>query len=226
MRIRLAVGALVVALSGISAPQAFADGGGVEDEMLMMKARQANLAEIAAGKDAQKNAASDCVRKAGAVMARDHAKLGNDLKAMAGKLGVTLPGAPAQEHTRALTAVRAKAGTPAYDTEWLKGQDAALRRTLALIDLALQADVARSTEFAATVRAVRPIVEMHLDLVRGGTCHPARDAGTIRAGEAGRLSPTDSPSTSVRVLTMAGGGLLAAGGIGLLLRHRRRADQH
>jgi putative membrane protein len=200
MRRRLLTAAVVMALSGISTPQAFAAEVSAQDEMLVMRAHQGNLAEIAAGQDARKHATTDCVKRAGAVLVRDHSKLDADLRALAGALGVTLPGSPSAEQKKALAAVRAKAGGPAYDAAWLASQDAAHRKTLALIDQELTAGT--NAEVKAAARAARPVVAMHLDMVRGGVCHEVREAGTVRAGSAGLLTPADdTPDDRDRALT-------------------------
>ncbi|WP_307544035.1 DUF4142 domain-containing protein [Streptomyces sp. V3I8] len=227
---------MVVALSGISAPYAFAAEVGAQDEMFTLQAHQGNLTEIAAGHDAGKNATTECVRHIGSALVRDHSKLDADLKTLAGKLQVTLPGSPSAQQKKELAAVRAKAGGPAYDAAWLTAQDTAHRRTLALIDKELMSG--KNPEVEAAARAARPVVAMHLDMVRGGTCHPAEDAGTVRAGDGGYLAasdadadatlagdaPRDDSLAATGVLSMAGG-LLAAGGAAWSWRTRRRSAQ-
>jgi putative membrane protein len=221
MRKRLLAAAVAaVALSGISAPQALA-GAAVSghDEMFLMRAHQGNLAEIAAGHDAQKNATSACVKHVGAVLVRDHTKLDTDVKMLADKLDVTLPTSPSAEQKKELAAVQAKAGGPAYDAAWLTTQDAAHRKTLTLIDREIKAG--QNAEVVAAARTARPVVAMHLDMVRGGTCHAVKEAGTVHAGTGGHLAATgDSPATTVG---MAGGGLLVAAGAAWLLHARRRS---
>ncbi|MFD0319128.1 DUF4142 domain-containing protein [Streptomyces flavalbus] len=224
MRRRLVTaGALAVALSGISAPQALAAEVSGQDETFLVKAHQGNLAEIAAGQDAGKNATTDCVREVGATLVRDHTKLDSDVRTLAEKLGVTLPGAPSAEQKKELAAVQAKAKSPAYDAAWLTAQEGAHRKTLTLLDQEIR--TGQHPEVVAAARTARPVVAMHLELVRGGVCHAARHAGTIRAGEAGRLAAAEASPNGLGALTTAGGGLLAAGGIVLLLRHRRRAER-
>ncbi|MGD9485394.1 DUF4142 domain-containing protein [Streptomyces sp. TRM70308] len=222
MRGRLLVAAVAaVALSGISAPQALA-GASVsgQDEMFLMQAHQGNLAEISAGHDAQKNAMSACVKHVGAVLVRDHTKLDADVKMLADKLNMTLPTSPSAEQKKELAAVQAKAGSPAYDAAWLTTQDAAHRKTLALIDQEIKAG--KNPEAVAAARTARPVVAMHLDMVRGGTCHAAKDAGMVRAGTGGHLAAADDSSATAGIAGVIGGGLLAAGGAAWLLHARRR----
>ncbi|GAA2273790.1 hypothetical protein GCM10010145_52890 [Streptomyces ruber] len=222
MRRRLVSAAVVaVALSGISVPAAFAAGVSGQDETFLKGAHQGNLAEIAAGEDASKNATSACVKKVGAVLVRDHTKLDADVKTLAGKVDVTLPASPTAEQEKELAAVRAEAGSTAYDTAWLTAQETAHRKTLALIDQELEDG--QNAEVVAAARTARPVVAMHLEMVRGGTCHEAEDAGTVGAGTGGHLAAADdSPATVGMVGTVTGGGLIAAGGAAWLLRTRRR----
>lgn len=215
--------ALAVALSGISAPHAFAAQVSAQDKMFLIKAHQGNLAEIEAGQDARKNATTSCVKRVGDVLVRDHSKLDADVRTLAAKLNVTLPGSPSQQQKQELAAVRAKAGTAAYDAAWLKVQDAAHRKTLALIDQELRSG--QNPEVKAAARAARPVVAMHLDMVRGGTCHAGKDAGVVRAGSGGHLATADSTSATAGALTMAGGGLLTALGAAWFLRARRHSAE-
>ncbi|MEU6184053.1 DUF4142 domain-containing protein [Streptomyces coeruleorubidus] len=225
MRRQLVSGAVMaVALFGISVPYAFAAEVSAQDELFMTQAHQGNLAEIAAGQDAQKNATTSCVKNVGAVLVRDHSKLDADLKMLADKLNVTLPGSPSAEQKKELAAVQAKAGSPAYDAAWLTTQDAAHRKTLALIDQELKGG--KNAEVKVAARSARPVVAMHLDMVRGGVCHAGKDAGMVRAGSGGHLAAADSPLATVGAAGMASGGLLAAVGAVWFWRARRRPVAH
>ncbi|WUD70524.1 DUF4142 domain-containing protein [Streptomyces sp. NBC_00510] len=208
------------ALSGIATPQAFAAGLTDQDTTFMAQAHQGNLAEIAAGNDAQLHATTECVKQVGDLLVRDHSKLDADVKMLAGKLKVTLPPSPSAEQNKELAAVQAKAGSPAYNAGWLSTQDAAHRKTLALIDQEIKAG--SNAEVVAAARSARPVVAMHLDMVRGGTCHAGSDTGMIHAGSGGQLAAARDSADTAGVVGMAGGALLTAGGVAWLLRIRRR----
>ncbi|MFD7712571.1 DUF4142 domain-containing protein [Streptomyces sp. NPDC059786] len=214
--------AVAVALAGVSVPQAFAADVSDQDSTFLMKVHQGNLTEIMAGQDTRSHAMSDCVKKVGEVLVRDHTKLDSDGKTLAGKLGVTLPRSPSAEQREQLAAVQEKAGSKAYDQAWLTAQAAAHRTTLQLIDQEL-AD-GTNAEAMAAARTARPVVAMHLDMVRDGVCHAARDAGTVRAGSGGHLAAVGG-SSALGAAGMAGGGLLAVAGMGRLAYSRRRAGQ-
>ncbi|MBT2529816.1 DUF4142 domain-containing protein [Streptomyces sp. ISL-99] len=193
--------------------------------MFVKSAHQGNLAEIAAGQDAQKHATSACVKQVGAVLVRDHGKLDADIRMLADKLDIVLPGTPTHEQKQELAAVQAKAGTSAYDAAWLKTQAAAHTKTLAMIDHELNAG--QNNEVKAAARGARPVVAMHLDMVRGGTCHAGKDAGMVKAGNGGQMAATtDGSFATAGAVSVAGGGLLAALGGAWLLRGRRRSTHN
>ncbi|MFI8187068.1 DUF4142 domain-containing protein [Actinacidiphila glaucinigra] len=221
MRTRLLAAAVAAAaLSGIATPQAFAAGLTDQDTTFMAQAHQGNLAEIAAGNDTQLHATTECVKQVGDLLVRDHSKLDADVKSLASRLNVTLPPSPSAEQNKELAAVQAKAGSPAYDAAWLSTQDAAHRKTLALIDQEIKAG--SNAEVVAAARTARPVVAMHLEMVRGGTCHAASDTGMIHAGSGGQLAAAQGSAATAGVVGMAGGALLAVSGAAWLLSIRRR----
>ncbi len=224
MRTRLAaLAALAIAVPGISAASAVAAPVSDQDATFVKAAHQGNLAEIAAGQDAQKNATTACVKRVGAVLVRDHGKLDADVKMLAGRLDIRLPGTPTEEQKQELAAVQAKAGSSAYDAAWLKTQEAAHTKTLALIDHELK--TGKNTEVVTAARTARPVVVMHLEMVRGGTCHAGKDAGMVKAGNGGQLAAQNSTALAVGAATVLGGGLLAGVGAMWLMGRRRSAQE-
>ncbi|MGW7318265.1 DUF4142 domain-containing protein [Streptomyces sp. NPDC054865] len=161
---------LAAALSGAGlSPVAAAPTPGSSDAEYVRMAHQGNLTEIIAGQDAQKNAKDTCVKDAGDTLVRDHTKLDADLSALAAKGNVTLPDAPTTEQQAALEDVKAKAGSDAYDKAWLKAQEAAHTKTLALIDK--QISQGKDADTTQAAQKARPVVVMHLNMVQGGSCH-------------------------------------------------------
>ncbi|MEU3183979.1 DUF4142 domain-containing protein [Streptomyces sp. NPDC006923] len=161
---RVAAATMLAALAGISAPSAFAEAAATDDAPFLKAVHQGNLAEIAAGEDAGKHATAACVKTVGAILVRDHRKLDADVKALARKLDVSLPAAPAPAQQQALAAVRAKAGTSAYNTAWLKTEATGHVETLELIDHEI--GTGGNAEVKAAARAARPVVARHLELIR------------------------------------------------------------
>lgn len=189
-----------------------------QDSAFVKTAHQGNLAEIAAGNDAQKHTATACVKTVGAVLVRDHGKLDADLKALAGKLNVGLPPSPTAEQQKDLATVQAKAGTAAYDAGWLAVQDAAHVKTLALIDKEISSG--SNGDVVAGARAARPLVAAHLEMVRGGTCHHDKEASMIGAGDGGRFAARGNGLNAIGAVGLAGG-ILVTGGVTVWLARRR-----
>lgn len=158
------------ALAGFTAPHAFAAPSPTsQDQTFLVQSHQGNLAEIAAGKDAGRHGTTACVQRAGQTWVRDHTKLDASVRKLASATHTTLPSTPSAAQQKELKAVQAKAGTSAYDSAWLKAQDAAHRKTLAAIDQEIKYG-SNASEIAGA-RTARPVVAMHLDMVRGGVCH-------------------------------------------------------
>lgn len=72
-----------------------------------------------------------------------------------------------------------------------------------------------------------PVVAMHLNMVRGRTCHAGKDAGMVKAGTGGQFGAADNGSlTTASAVWAAGGGLLAGLGGAWLLHGNRRSAQN
>ncbi|GAA2478363.1 DUF4142 domain-containing protein [Streptomyces gobitricini] len=220
-----------LALTGIAAGPALAsapaDGSATAtatDAAFLRASHQGNLTEIAAGKDAQKNATTDCVKHVGQVLVRDHTKLDADTRALADKQGVDLPVAPSKEQQDMLADVMSKAGTKAYDAAWLDAQAAAHEKTLARIDH--QITHGKNAQVTAAAKAARPVVAMHLDMVRGGKCHAAATPKAIHAGDGGQVATSLAAEVPVAlaVPAVALGGVLVAGGAFWAASRMRRND--
>ncbi|MEV4969390.1 DUF4142 domain-containing protein [Streptomyces scopuliridis] len=161
---RIAAATMLAALAGISAPSAYAAAPADDDASFLKAMHQNNLAEIAAGQSARKNATAACVKSVGAVLVRDHAKLDVGVKALASKLHVTLSPSPSSAQTKAMTAMQANVGTSAYDTNWPTTETKSHKDTLALIDR--ESAGGSNAGVKAAARAARPVVARHLQLIR------------------------------------------------------------
>ncbi|HEU5471507.1 MAG TPA: DUF4142 domain-containing protein [Actinophytocola sp.] len=84
------------------------------DRELLVKMRLAGLWEIPAGQQAQQQAASQAVREAGARIAEQHQRLDEDVRRVAGQLGVVLPNQPSEQQQEWLTELSSKWG-PEFD---------------------------------------------------------------------------------------------------------------
>ncbi|MEU7301477.1 DUF4142 domain-containing protein [Streptomyces sp. NPDC007206] len=219
-RTRTSAALTLTAICGVTlaAAPAFAAGTSTQDTSFVRAAHQGNLAEIAAGKDAENHATTECVRQVAAKFVTDHTKLDKDVRALAGKLNVSLPSGPSAEQRQSLAAVQGKAGTSAYDTAWLKLQSAAHTKTLAMIDQEISSG--SNSAAVAAAKAARPVVKMHLSMVSGGTCHTPGASTAVHAGVATRAADSGS---SMGVAALGAGGGLTAVVAAWYLRSRRRA---
>ncbi|MBB0247111.1 DUF4142 domain-containing protein [Streptomyces alkaliphilus] len=179
-RTRLVAAAVTaLAMAGTSTGTALADDTAT-DAGYLQQSRQGNLTEILAGEDALENARSECVRHVGEVLIRDHTLLDADVTTLADARGVELPDAPSPEQQRVLDEVSALAGTEEYETAWLLAQEEAHLETLDLIDT--QVEYGTDEEITAAALSARPIVAMHLEMVRGGVCRAGVDPAYVPAG--------------------------------------------
>ncbi|MEU1623429.1 DUF4142 domain-containing protein [Streptomyces sp. NPDC005722] len=211
-----------MAISAVAAPQATAASVSDQEIAFVRAVHQGNLAEIAAGQDAQAHATTACVKEVGEVLVRDHTKLDADVKALAAELGISLPAGPSATQDQELASVREKSGSSAYDAAWLKINDVGHVQTLALIDQEVESGA--NAEIVAAAKAARPVVAMHLQMVEGGTCHASMDTGTIHAGNGGQVAAArDASFGTPAVVGLAGGALLAGLSAGWLVRLRRRS---
>ncbi|MEE1753692.1 DUF4142 domain-containing protein [Streptomyces sp. SP18CS02] len=180
------------------------------DDAYLRAGHQGNLTEIAAGQDAQRHAVSACVKSAAATLIRDHTRLDESTRALAGKLGVDLPAAPTVEQQDMLRTLESKAGSGAYDATWLDAMTSAHQKTLARIDN--QISTGKVAEVTAAARASRPVVASHLAMVRGGGCHDTATPSAIHAGDGGQAAALAAEvPIAVAVPALAIGGVLVAG---------------
>ncbi|WP_329201043.1 MULTISPECIES: DUF4142 domain-containing protein [unclassified Streptomyces] len=211
----VATATLIAAASVLWAPGVASAAEG--DTAFVQRVHQDNVAAIAAGDDAQRHAATACVKDVGALLVRDHGALEADLRMRADDPDVDLASSPTAEQHRGLAAVQSAAGTSAYDARWLADQDAAHTRTLALIDKVLSSG--GDADVTAAARAARRVVAADLELVRGGTCHLGSEAGMAGAGSRGLASRRNG----LNAVGAAGltGGILATAVVTLWLARRR-----
>ncbi|MFD7924079.1 DUF4142 domain-containing protein [Streptomyces sp. NPDC059740] len=170
-----AAAATALTLAGGLVSPAHAASVTQQDAAFLKAAHQSNLAEIAAGLDAQVHARSSCVKKVGAHFVADHRKLDASVRDLARRLGVTLPTAPNAQQRSAAAQAKAQVGKAAYDSTWLSTEAAGHQTTLNAIDRELRAG--SNSQVVALARTARPVVAGHLRLVSGGTCRTPATSG-------------------------------------------------
>jgi len=134
-----------------------------QDTEFMVAAHQSNLAEIAAGQAAQRQATTGTVRELGAMFIEMHTALDADLTAAAGQLGVQLPTEPNAQQRQELAAVAANAGA-AFDTAWIAQQLGSHQRSQANGEREL-ANGSDDTVIGLA-RASAPVIAQHLASLR------------------------------------------------------------
>ncbi|MCF3101865.1 DUF4142 domain-containing protein [Streptomyces roseoverticillatus] len=134
------------------------------DGAFLRTAHQAGLAEIAMSRDAAKNAVMPCVRTAAETLVKDHAKMDKELKDLARRLKVTLPGKETTEQRRSLRDMRKKAHKREYDTLWLKAAEAGHAQALELLDDEIAKG--KNADVREAARMARPVIAGHLAKVQ------------------------------------------------------------
>ncbi|WP_433164960.1 DUF4142 domain-containing protein [Kribbella sp. CA-247076] len=180
-------------------------------------AHQSNLTIVQAGQEAKTKGRTACVRRAGAVMERDHRKLAAQELQAATQLGVGLVTIPSLAQRERLDALTAKVGTTGYDAAWLAFQRQEHEALLKLIEEQL----AKGTD--QTVRAVangaKPVVEMHLRMV-SGSCKTETGSPIVSTGDGGQVAAAERTRSRTALALLGIGVLLLL--VGKQVRVRRR----
>ena len=134
-----------------------------EDRRLFQDLFQANLAEVDAGKLAQKKASSDDVKKFAQHMVEDHGKMLEEQRAMAKSKRVSLPRAAKKDQQSALKKLEGASGERfdrAYMEQMVKDHEKALKLAQDAAGNAKDAELKQAAEKAA------PEVQKHLDMAK------------------------------------------------------------
>jgi predicted outer membrane protein len=207
----LAVAALLgTAQSAYAAPQQ-------PDAEYLNAAYQLNLATIAAAQAAKTEGRTACVRRAGALMERDHRKLAAQDAEVARRFGIKLPAGPSTARRRQLDALASKAGTSGYDAAWLALQRQLHQHYLTLIDGPLPKAASPAVESVAN--AARPVVQMNQRMV-AGPCRAETGSPTVPTGEGGQVAASEQARTRAALLLLGVGVLLLLVGKKVPVRRR------
>lgn len=201
MRMRHRVTTALAVLSLVSASAGTALATDSRDDSFLETVHQGNMAEIAAGGDAQKNAVSPCVRETGRVLVRDHTELDKGVKELGGKLDVALPRKVSDEQDKTLKDLRKKAHTAAYDNLWLRNQDTAHVLTLDL--LKDEAVNGREADVRDAAKKAQPVVAKHLDMIRDCMMQsPDRHPSSLQHSSPGHHSTSAHHTVPARTQTL------------------------
>jgi len=215
--LRLTVAGALAAAGATLATPALAADTSAQDESWLVAAHQSNLAEIAAGRDAGQNAASDDVKALGRRLVTDHTTLDRSVTALARTHDVDLPTAPNAEQRAALAAVKQRSGE-AYDAAWVRSQLDGHLKTRA----ATRAELARgdAADVTAAARAATPVVQHHIDELRSIADDLGLAVPTSVDGGTGGQAAVSSHRTLTVSLAALGVALVAGGAVAATRRRR------
>jgi putative membrane protein len=133
------------------------------DKAFIMKAAQANMAEIEAGKLAAEKAGTDSVKMFAQMMITDHTTALNDLGELAKKANVTLPAEPDPEH-KMMKERLMKLNGSSFDAAYMKAQVTDHEKTIGL----LQSQMNNATDQSVKDYAAKylPKVKMHYQMAQ------------------------------------------------------------
>ncbi|MFD9636993.1 DUF4142 domain-containing protein [Streptomyces violascens] len=171
-----AAATVVLTLTGTTTAFGAASPAASSDATFLQTIHQANLAEIAAGKDAKTHANSACVKRVAAIIVRDHTALDAKGATVAKAKGIAMAKEPSAAQKRQLDDLKPKDGTTAYDAAWLKMQSDGHQQALTLIDKELKSGT--DSQIQAAAKAARPIVAGHLKMVEGGVCRTPMESAS------------------------------------------------
>ncbi len=140
-----------------------------QDRRFLAQAHQDNLAEIAAGRAAQRKGQSRTVRAMGARLIADHTRLDADLAQVARRFAVELPDRPSMEQRVQLNRVSAEHGA-LFDWAWTSVMIISHRTTLARGTL--ESENGSSPEVRRLAADAKPVVRRHLRMLQE---HAGRD---------------------------------------------------
>jgi putative membrane protein len=158
-RLLIAAGVCTLCASyALAEPAQLRDG----DRAWMEKVAEADVAEIAAGKLAAAKSGNAQVRAYAEKMVADHSKNIADLRAIALRKGITLPGEPATAHQKALDRLQKFKG-PQFDEQYI--HNAGVRDHKAAVKLFKKGSTGLTdADIKAFAQNNLPAVQHHYDL--------------------------------------------------------------
>lgn len=129
------------------------------DKVWLHAIHEGNLAEIAAGKLAEKKGTSESVKSVGKTLVEDHSKFDTQVRKVAEQLGVTLPDKLSDMDRQQIKAL-AKLSGKEFDQKWtaamIKAHEGAIKAT----ETEIQSG--SSTEVTDLAKAALPTLQQHL----------------------------------------------------------------
>lgn len=134
------------------------------DREFMIKAAQANMAEIQTGQLAQEKAASQDVKQFGQHMVEEHGKALQELQTLAQKKGVDLPQQPDREHQKTMQDLQKLSGKD-FDQKYIKEVGVKSHREATKL-FQQSASRAKDPEVRAFAEEMLPDIKQHLQMAQ------------------------------------------------------------
>ena len=129
------------------------------DNAFVMKAAEANMAEVELGKVATEKAMRDEVKKFGQMMVDDHTKAGDELKMIATQKNITWPTETDREH-KALGSKLSGLSGAEFDRAYIQAMVDGHKKVAA--DVRKESTSGKDPEVKAWAAKALPTIEMHL----------------------------------------------------------------
>lgn len=129
------------------------------DHTFVMKAAQGGMAEVKLGNLAKKNGGSEAVKDFGNKMATDHSKANDELRQLAQKKGITLPGNVNAKDKRTSKMLAGKQGA-GFDKAYI--QDMVKDHEMDVAEFRKEAEQGKDPEVKAWAQKTLPVLEQHL----------------------------------------------------------------
>jgi putative membrane protein len=129
------------------------------DSAFVMKAAQANMAEVELGKVAAEKAMRDEVKKFGQMMVDDHTKAGDELKTIATQKNITWPTEIDREHKALQSKLSGLSGAE-FDRAYMQAMVDGHKKVAA--DVRKESTSGKDSDVKAWAAKTLPTIEMHL----------------------------------------------------------------
>ena len=126
-------------------------------------AADGGMAEVMLGKLAMSNAGSQSVKDLGKMLADDHQKAGDELKALALQYNITLPGAVSNGHQKKYDELSAKKGTD-FDKDYLDAMQDGHEKTINKFET--EADKGNNAALKEWAGEKLPTLRHHLEMIK------------------------------------------------------------
>jgi len=154
----------IVALSAIAAEMNDSNNASAKETAFIKEAADGGMAEVELGRLAEKTGQRDEVKKFGQQMVTDHGKANDDLKAIASKLGVTVPDRISAEHQSTVDSL-SKKSAHAFDSAYVAEMISDPEKDIAEFEKA-QGETTNS-DLKQFIDKTIPVMKHHLEMAKG-----------------------------------------------------------